>query len=60
MAVRAGTAVAGNMLEHREHAAGKQAVGDRAPQLGDLLRVLAIRAVADDGIGAARRHVRDG
>ena len=59
MAVGIGAAVAGDVLEHRQHAARHQARRHRAADRGDLLRRAAIGAVADHGIGAARRNIGD-
>ncbi len=57
VAVGGGAAVAGDVLEHRQHAAVGEARGDGSGDRGDLFRRLAIGAVADHGVGAADRHV---
>jgi hypothetical protein len=57
MAVGGGAAVAGDMLEHRQHAARHEPIGDAARQRRDLVRYLAIGAVADDAVGAVDRHI---
>ena len=49
--------MAGDVLEHRQHAARHQALGHGGGDGGDLLRRFAIGAVADDGIGAGDRHI---
>ena len=52
VAVRRGTAMPGNMLEHRQNPAGQEAVGHRACQQSDLLRGFPISPVANHQIGA--------
>ena len=47
VAVGVGAAVAGDVLEHRQHAAVRQALGDGGGDGRDLVRRLAIGAVAD-------------
>ena len=54
MAVGGGAAVAGHVLEHRQHAARHQALARRAPPIAATLRGrVAVGAVADHRIGAA-------
>jgi hypothetical protein len=57
MAVGAGAAVAGDMLDHRQHAAVDQPVGHRPAEQGDRGGVGGEGPVADDVVGAGRRHV---
>ena len=57
MAVGGGAAVPGDMFDHRHDPARQEPFGDRTRQRGDLLRVLPIGAVADDGVGARDRDV---
>jgi hypothetical protein len=57
MAVGGGAAVAGKMLEHRQHTAVGQPGRDRARDGRDLGGGVAIGAVADHRIGVAHRHV---
>lgn len=52
-----GTAVAGNVLHHRQDTASEQPVGRGAAKIGDGRRIAAIGAVADDVVGTLDRHV---
>ena len=52
-----GAAVAGNVLDHRQHAAGDQPLGGGAAEQRDRLRVSPVGAVADHVVGAGDRHV---
>ena len=58
MAVGRGPSMAGNVLQDRQHAALLQPFGDGAGDRRDLARLGAIGPVADHGIGAGDRHVR--
>ena len=59
VAVGGRAAMAGNVLEYRQNAAVRQALGDRAGNSGDLVGLGAIGPIADHRIGASHRHVRD-
>ena len=60
MAVGAGAAMAGNMLHDGQHAAGKQAVRRRTPDVRDPRRLAAVSAIADDLMRAGLRRVEHG
>ena len=57
MAVGRGPAMAGNMLQDRQHAALLQALGNRRARSPRPWRLGAIGAVANDVVGALDRHV---
>ena len=57
MAVGRGAAVTGQMLEHRQHAALAEPVGNRAGDRRNLVGALAIGAIPDHRIGAGDRHI---
>ena len=59
VAVGHGPAVAGDMLDDGQHAAGDQALGGGPAERRDFLDGLAVGAVADDVVGALLRHVED-
>ena len=58
MTVRRRPTMAGDMLEHRQNAAGHQAVGHGCGDGGDLGGIGAIGTVADHIVRSCRRHVR--
>jgi hypothetical protein len=60
VAVGAGAAVAGHVLDHRQHAAGEQPFRRGPPERGHAGRAPAVGAVADDVVGAGHRHVETG
>ena len=60
VAVDAGAAVSGYMLDDRQHAAFQQSFTDRAPQRRDAGRIGPPGAVADHRIGAGRGRSRTG
>ena len=57
VAVHRRPAVAGQMLQHRQHAAIHQPRGDRAGKRGHLVGRIAIGTVTDDCVGAGHRHI---
>ncbi len=57
VAVGAGAAMTGQVLEHRQDAAGQQALRDRAGDGRDLCRLGSIGAVADHRVAAGDRNV---
>ena len=57
VAVEGGAAMAGNVLHHRQDPAGEQPVRHRASDRRDLVRIVAVGAVADDRVGLVPRHV---
>ena len=57
VAVGGGAAMARQVLEHRQDAAGQQALGDGAGDGRDLARLGAVGAVADHRVAARDRHV---
>ena len=57
MRIGEGAAVAGNVLHHRQHAAGHQPFRRGAAHRGDRLGILAVGARADHVAGALDRHV---
>ena len=59
VAVGGRAAVAGDVLEDRQHAPFGQALRERAGNGGDLGGLRAKGAVADHRIGARHRHIRD-
>ena len=58
MAVRCGPAMAGNVLEDRQHAALLQSLGNGAGDRSDLARLSSIGPVANNRVGSGNRHVR--
>ena len=58
MAVDRGAAVAGDVLDDRQHAAGQQALADGAAERRDARGLVAVGAVADHGVGAGARAGR--
>ena len=60
MAVGAGAAVAGDVLDDAADAARLEAVEQRPAQRRDPHRLAAERAVADQRVGARLRHVEQG
>ena len=59
MAVCSGTAVAGQMLHDRQHTPRFQALGDCLGNFRDLARFAALGTIADDGVAAGSRNIRD-
>ena len=59
MAIDPGAAVAGKMLQHRQHPAGQETRGHRAANRRHLLRAPTIGAIADHLIGSPHRQIRD-
>ena len=57
MRIGKGAAVAGDVLHHRQHAAGQQPLGGRPPERGHDIGLLAIGARADHVAGALDRHI---
>ena len=57
MAVDGGAAVAGNMLDDRQHAAGQQPSHTARPSVATTVGLVAVGAVADDGVGAGHGNV---
>ncbi len=45
------------MLDHRQHAAGQQALGDGGGDCRDLVRLGTVGAVADHRVGAVAEHI---
>ena len=58
MGVRSGASVAGNVLENRQNTAVLQPLGHGASDRSDLSRFGSIGPVANDGIGAGNRDIR--
>ena len=58
VAVGAGPAVAGHVLDHRQHAAGEKPLGGGAAEDRHLAGRPAVGPVADDVVGARRRERR--
>ncbi len=58
MAVGLGAAVAGQMLEHRQHAAGHEPLRDRAGDGRHLGRLRAVGPIADHSVTPGHRYVR--
>ena len=59
VAVGGGTAMPWNMLEHRQDAAGLQAIRDRARNRRDLVGGISVSTVANHRVCTADRHVGD-
>jgi hypothetical protein len=59
VAVGSGPAVAGDMLDHGQHATREKPLGGGTPERGDGSRIVRIGAVADDVVGAGNGHVED-
>ena len=57
VAVHAGAAMPGQVLEHRQNAAGQQALRDRPGDGGDLAGLSSIGAVADHRVGAGDQNI---
>ena len=57
MAVGGRPAMARQVLEHRQHAAGHEALGDGAGDGRDLGRFMTVGAVSDHRIGAGDRNI---
>ncbi len=57
MAVDLGPAMAGDVLDDRQNAAGQHALAHRTAEVRDPLRLCAIGAVADHRVGARSRQV---
>ena len=58
VAVAHGPAVAGDVLDDRQHATRQHALRDRAPEHRDFGRIVRIGPVADDPVSAGGRHVQ--
>jgi hypothetical protein len=58
MGVRGSPSMSGNVLENRQYAALFQAVRHRASDGRNLVRLGSVSPVANHGVGAGNRHIR--